>query len=73
VFDWEPTMASMAEPMVGPRGTDARLQENYRPTRAERRQQYDERRAARAATQDELAAEREAGFWTDPQDEEEDA
>lgn len=73
VFDWEPTMASGAEPMVGPRGTDARLQENYRPTRAERRQQYDERRAARAATQDELAAEREAGFWTNPQDEEEDA
>src|SRR5699024_9140550 len=37
VFDWEPTMTTGAEHLAGPRGTDARLDENYRPTRAERR------------------------------------
>lgn len=72
VFDWEPTMASGAELLSGPRGTDARLDENYRPTRAERREVHEQRKAARAATQEALAQERESGFWTDPQDDEED-
>lgn len=68
VFDWEPTLSAGAEHLAGPRGTDARLDENYRPTRAERREQHDERRAARAAVQEELAHERESGYWTDPQE-----
>ncbi|HLS03415.1 MAG TPA: GTPase ObgE [Actinomycetales bacterium] len=66
VFDWEPTMAASADVMSGPRGTDARLDENYRPTRAERRELHEQRKESRAAAQAELAQERESGFWTDP-------
>ncbi|WP_040158649.1 GTPase ObgE [Mobilicoccus massiliensis] len=66
VFDWEPTLSSGAELLgtVGPRGTDIRLEESHRPTRAEKREDYDLRRAAKQAARDELAAERRAGVWT---------
>ncbi|WP_168583669.1 GTPase ObgE [Gephyromycinifex aptenodytis] len=68
VFDWEPTLSSGAELLgtVGPRGTDIRLSETHRPSRAEKREHYDLRRAAKQAARDELATERDAGLWTAP-------
>ena len=66
VFDWEPTMVGGAELLAGPRGTDVRLEERHRASRAERRERYAERRAAKDAARAELAADRRAGIWTDP-------
>jgi GTP-binding protein len=65
VFDWEPTLTSAAELMTAPRGTDPRLDENRRPTRAQRREEYFERMDAKAAARAELEAEREAGLWNE--------
>jgi GTP-binding protein len=65
VFDWEPTIASAAELLTGPRGTDARLDENNRPTTKQRRASYQERMDAKAAARAELEAERGAGVWND--------
>ena len=65
VFDWEPTMTSAAEVQVGNRGTDPRLEENVRATRAERKRLYHERMDAKAAAREDLQAERELGKWTD--------
>jgi GTP-binding protein len=72
VFDWEPTMAAGAELLAGPRGTDARLLDDTRPTREDKRARYSERRSAKAAAREELAAERRAGHWADPDDEPDD-
>lgn len=65
IFDWEPTLTSTAELLTGPRGTDARLLENERPTRGARRDAYFERMDAKAAARAELIREREAGLWHD--------
>jgi GTP-binding protein len=72
VFDWEPTLTSAAELATmpaGPRGTDLRLDDNRRATRAERREHYFERMDAKAQARAELEAEREAereaGVWRD--------
>jgi len=68
VFDWEPTLTSAAELATmptGPRGTDSRLDDNRRATRAERRERYFERMDAKAEARAELEAEREAGVWRD--------
>jgi GTP-binding protein len=65
VFDWESTLTSAAELMTAPRGTDPRLDENRRPTRAQRREEYFERMDAKAAARAELEAEREAGLWNE--------
>ncbi|WP_153395477.1 GTPase ObgE [Ornithinicoccus halotolerans] len=59
VFDWEPTLAGGAE-LLGSRGTDRRLDERQRPTRAEKREAFHDRMDARAEARAELAAEREA-------------
>ena len=59
VFDWEPTMASGAELLTGPRGSDVRLEERTRPTRAEKREQFYDRMDAKAAAREELWAEGE--------------
>lgn len=64
VFDWEPTLSAGAE-LLGRRGTDPRLDDHSRPTRGAKREDYDARRAAKQAARDELAAERQAGHWTD--------
>lgn len=64
-FDWEPTLTSVAELVTGPRGTDARLADNQRPTNKARRQSYQERMDAKAAARAELEAERASGLWTD--------
>ncbi|MGW9185182.1 GTPase ObgE [Agromyces sp. NPDC055661] len=63
VFDWEPTLTSTAELITAPRGTDVRLDENRRATRAERRSEYHERMDAKAEARAELQREREAGLW----------
>lgn len=63
VFDWEPTMTSMAE--LGDRGSDLRLYGPGRQTTAERRAGYHERMDAKQAARDELARERAAGLWVD--------
>ena len=68
VFDWEPTMATGAE-LLGPRGTDARLDEvgrAARPSRAEKRRDYHEWMDAKAEAREELWTDRESGHWTDP-------
>lgn len=68
IFDWEPTMSTGAE-LLGPRGTDSRLEDidrAYRPTRAEKRREYEQWMDAKAEAREELWMEREAGHWTDP-------
>ncbi|MDO5739360.1 MAG: GTPase ObgE [Ornithinimicrobium sp.] len=65
VFDWEPTMASGAELLGSPRGTDVRLDESSRPTRSEKRTAFHDKKDAETAAREELAAERRAGMWTD--------
>ncbi|ACV09298.1 GTPase ObgE [Jonesia denitrificans] len=69
VFDWEPTMTTGAEFLGGPRGSDLRLEDSHRPTRSDKRREYYERMDAKAAAREELWTEREAGHWTDPNDE----
>src|SRR5699024_814242 len=59
VFDWEPTMSTGAELLGGPRGSDTRLEESERPTRAEKRAEFHARKDAQAAARAELQAERE--------------
>ncbi|MEZ0164269.1 GTPase ObgE [Kineococcus sp. LSe6-4] len=68
VFDWEPTMVAGAE-VLGQRGSDLRLEEQSRPTRAAKREEERERRAAKAAARGELESERLAGHWTGGDDE----
>ncbi|WP_192627106.1 GTPase ObgE [Microbacterium sp. OAE522] len=65
VFDWEPTMASAAELMVAPRGTDPRLAPNGRRTTSERREQYYERMDAKAEARAEVEAQRLAAYRED--------
>ena len=64
VFDWEPTMASGAE-LLGARGSDLRLDERVRPTRAEKREAFHARKDAETAVREEMEAERRAGKWSD--------
>lgn len=66
VFDWEPTLLTGSELLVGPRGTDPRLSESSRPTRGEKRGEFKERMDAKAAARAELWTEREAGHWATP-------
>lgn len=65
IFDWQPSVASAAELMTAPRGTDPRLDEHTRRTTAQRREQYHERmdakRQARAELEEERVAERGDG------------
>ncbi|TYL50856.1 GTPase ObgE [Agromyces mariniharenae] len=68
VFDWEPTLTSTAELITAPRGTDVRLDDNRRATRAERRSEYHERMDAKAEARAELQREREAGLWAEDMD-----
>lgn len=65
VFDWEPTMVGGAELLSSPRGTDSRLEEIIRPTRAQKREEYKERMDAKAEARAELEQERVAGVWTE--------
>ncbi|KAB1656788.1 GTPase ObgE [Pseudoclavibacter chungangensis] len=65
VFDWEPTLTSAAELITSPRGSDARLDDNHRATRRERKDAYFDRMDAKAEARAELEREREAGLWTE--------
>ena len=58
-------MVGGAELLSSPRGTDARLEEIIRPTRAQRKADYHDRMDAKAAARAELEAERVAGIWTE--------
>ena len=66
VFDWEPTMAGGAE-LLGQRGSDLRLDESTRPTRAEKREAFHGKMDAAERARQEMAAERRAGKWTEPE------
>jgi GTP-binding protein len=66
VFDWEPTLLTGTELLGGPRGTDQRLENRSRSSRADKRREYQERMDAKAAARAELWTERESGVWTDP-------
>ncbi|WP_394551803.1 GTPase ObgE [Agromyces sp. MMS24-JH15] len=70
VFDWEPTLTSTAELMTAPRGADARLDDNRRASRADRRTAYHERMDAKAEARAELEREREAGIWAADEEQE---
>lgn len=65
IFDWEPAVTAGAE-LLGPRGSDLRLDERRRATRAERKEAYHESMDAKEAARQELWRERESGYWTDP-------
>jgi GTP-binding protein len=58
VFDWEPSLKSVAELATAPRGTDPRLLQNGRRTTSERRERYHDMMDAKAAARAELEAER---------------
>ncbi|MFD5225740.1 GTPase ObgE [Microbacterium sp. NPDC058342] len=60
VFDWEPSIASTAELMTSPRGTDVRIGGSNRRTTSERRERYHERMDAKAAARAELEEQRRA-------------
>ncbi|WP_462417771.1 GTPase ObgE [Kytococcus sp. Marseille-QA3725] len=64
VFDWEPTISAGAE-HLGSRGSDLRLEESHRPTRAEKREAFHARKDAQSDVRREMEAERRAGVWTD--------
>jgi len=67
IFDWEPTLSSISELITAPRGSDSRLDDNTRATRAQRKQSYHERMDAKARARAELEEEKQAGLFTDDQ------
>ncbi|SDH20510.1 GTPase ObgE [Microbacterium pygmaeum] len=58
VFDWQPSLGSVAELMTAPRGTDPRLDMNPRRTTSQRRERYYASMDAKAEARAELEAER---------------
>jgi GTPase len=69
IFDWEPTIASSAELLVSPRGTDPRFGPvSERRTNVERRKRYQEMMDARAALREQMENERKSGLWSKSQD-----
>ena len=60
VFDWEPSLKSVAELATAPRGTDPRLIQSNRRTTSERRERYHDMMDAKAEARAELEAERRA-------------
>ncbi|MBN9184769.1 MAG: GTPase ObgE [Microbacterium sp.] len=71
VFDWQPSLSSVAELMTAPRGTDPRLDQNPRRTTSQRRERYHEMMDARAAARAEFESERIATTRDLPGDEDE--
>jgi GTP-binding protein len=67
VFDWEPTLLTGPE-LLGARGSDLRLEDHARPTRADKRREHHDRMDAKAEARAELWTERETGRWADPAD-----
>lgn len=64
VFDWEPTMSTGPE-LLGSRGTDLRLEDRERPTRAQKREEFHGRMDAKAAARADTSHE---DLWTDRDD-----
>ncbi len=64
VFDWQPSLGSVAELMTAPRGTDPRLDLNPRRTTSQRRERYYERMDAKSEARAELETERIAAKST---------
>src|SRR5699024_650184 len=60
VFYWEATWITGAE-LLGGCGTDARMEDRHRPTRAERRQEFHDRMDAKTAAREELWTQRDDG------------
>ena len=60
VFDWEPTLTSIAELVTSPRGSDARFSGSTRRSTEERRMGYKERMDAKAAARVDFDEERRA-------------
>jgi GTP-binding protein len=58
VFDWQPSLGSVAELMTAPRGTDPRLDMNPRRTTSQRREKYYASMDAKAEARAEFEAER---------------
>ncbi|MFE1645187.1 GTPase ObgE [Microbacterium sp. P01] len=58
VFDWQPTLTSVAELMTAPRGTDPRLLQDNRRTTSQRRERYHAMMDAKAEARADLEAER---------------
>jgi GTPase len=72
IFDWEPTIASTAELLVSPRGTDPRFGPiSERRTNVERRKRYQEMMDARSALREQMESERKSGAWSQPEPPEE--
>jgi GTP-binding protein len=69
VFDWHPSLGSVAELMTAPRGTDPRLDLNPRRTTSQRRDRYHERMDAKAEARAELESERLAARGGEGEDE----
>lgn len=67
VFDWDPLIASIAEMVEGPRGTDALLDPNNRRTNEQRRQEYYEMMDQRAKGREERQAVRESSVFSEEQ------
>lgn len=62
VFDWEPSIASAAEVLLGSRGSDARVdRRQVRRTTKERREQYHEMMDAKARARAQIAGQIAAG------------
>lgn len=55
--------------LLGPRGTDLRLDEGRRSSRKERKAAYHERMDAKADAREGLWMDRQAGLWVDPAEE----
>ncbi len=64
VFDWEPSILSSAELVSSPRGSDFRLNQATRATRAERKEIYMDRMDAKAEARSELEKEKKAGIFS---------
>jgi GTP-binding protein len=60
IFDWEPTLTSIAELVTSPRGSDARFSGSTRRSTEERRMGYKERMDAKAAARVDNEEERRA-------------
>ncbi|MDR1441463.1 MAG: GTPase ObgE [Bifidobacteriaceae bacterium] len=69
VFDWEPTLATGAELLSGPRGSDRRIESAGRRSNERRRREYHELMDAKSEARSELWTERQEGRWTDPGEE----
>ncbi|YAL82225.1 GTPase ObgE [Dermacoccaceae bacterium W4C1] len=67
VFDWEPTLSTGPE-LLGSRGTDLRLEDRNRPTRAQKRDEFHARKDAEREVREEMDGQRRAGIWTERDD-----